>query len=139
MSDRSKALKKKYLLFKICSLLLLFVPLVVFVVVAFIRGTTTQKMSLGIGVTLCLIFTIANAMFKWAPRSAIWILMIALTIAMEKIQSVIYVVGICAIIEECVTSRLESYYLQKYKINKEIDARIGTGDKDGEESNNSEN
>ena len=139
MSDRSKALKKKYLLFKICSLLLLFVPLVVFVVVAFIRGTTTQKMSLGIGVTLCLIFTIANARFKWAPRSAIWILMIALTIAMEKIQSVIYVVGICAIIEECVTSRLESYYLQKYKINKEIDARIGTGDKDGEESDNSEN
>ena len=133
MSDRSKSLKKKHLLFKVCSLLLLFVPLVVFVVVAFIRGTTTQKMSLGIGVTLCLIFTIANAMFKWAPRSAIWILMIALTIAMEKIQSVIYVVGICAIIEECVTSRLESYYLQKYKINVEIDARIGEGKEDGTE------
>ena len=133
MSDRSKQLKKRYYTFKICSLLLLFLPLVIFIVVAFIRGTATQKASLGIGVTLCAVFTIANAMFKWAPRSAIWVLMIALTIAMEKIQSVIYIVGICAIIEECVTSKLEKYYHDKYKINVEIDARIGEGDKDGDQ------
>lgn len=128
MSDTTKSYKRKYWFFKICSLLLLFLPLVVFIIIAFIRGTVTQKMSLGIGVTLCLIFTIANALFKWAPRSAIWVLIIALTAAVEKIHSTIYIVGACVIVEECVTSKLEKYYHYKYKINKEIDARISVED-----------
>lgn len=129
MSDKTKSYRKKYIICKILSLCLLFLPLVVFVGISFFRGTTTQKMTLGIGVTLCLIFTIANAMFKWAPRSAIWILIIALTIAINKIQHVIYIVGICVIVEECITSKLEKYYHDRYVINNQIDDRIG--EKDG--------
>ena len=125
MSDLTRSLHKKYLICKIASIILLFLPLLIFLILAFIQGTTTQKISLGVGVTLTAIFTAANVLFKIAPRSSIWILIIALTVVLDKIQIVIYITGACVILEECVTSRLESYYLQKYKINKEIDGRLG--------------
>ena len=127
MSDKTKSYKKKYMTYKILSLLLLFLPVGIFIVIAFLRGTVTQKMSLGVGVTLSLIFTIANVIFKLAPRSGIWILIIALAVAVQKIQNVIYVTGVCVIIEECITSRLEKHYKEKFKITREIDDRIGDG------------
>ena len=128
MSDVTKGYKKKYRLYQILSLLLLFLPVGIFIVIAFLRGTVTQKMSLGVGVTLSLIFTIANVIFKLAPRSGIWILIIALAVAVQKVQNVIYVTGVCVIIEECITSKLEKHYKEKFKINREIDDRIGDGE-----------
>ena len=124
MSDTTRGYKKKYIIYKIASILLLFLPLGIFIVSAFLRGTTTQKMTLGVGVTLSVIFTAANVIFKIAPRSGIWILIIALAVAIQKVQNVIYITGACVIIEECVTSKLEQYYKEKYKINKEIDDRL---------------
>lgn len=124
MSNLTRTYKRKARFYQIASLLLLFVPVGVFIVIAFVNGTTTQKMSLGMGVTLSLIFTMANVIFKLAPRSGVWILIIALCVAVQKIQNVIYVTGTCVILEEVVTSRLEKYYREKYKINREIDARF---------------
>lgn len=124
MSNLTRTYKRKARFYQIASLLLLFVPVAVFVAIAFVKGTTTQKMSLGLGVTLSLIFTMANVIFKLAPRSGVWILIIALCVAVQKIQNVIYVTGTCVILEEVVTSRLEKYYREKYKINREIDDRF---------------
>lgn len=124
MSNLTRTYKRKARFYQILSILLLFGPVAVFVVIAFVKGTTTQKMSLGLGVTLSLIFTMANVIFKLAPRSGVWILIIALCVAVQKIQNVIYVTGTCVILEEVVTSRLEKYYRDKYKINREIDDRF---------------
>ena len=124
MSNLTRTYKRKARFYQILSILLLFGPVAVFVVIAFVKGTTTQKMSLGMGVTLSLIFTMANVIFKLAPRSGVWILIIALCVAVQKIQNVIYVTGTCVILEEVVTSRLEKYYRDKYKINREIDDRF---------------
>lgn len=124
MSNKTREYKRKYRFYQIASLLLLFLPVGIFIVIAFVKGTTTQKMSLGLGVMLSLIFTLANVIFKLAPRSGVWILIIALCVAVQKIQNVIYVTGTCVIIEEVVTSRLEKYYRDKYKINREIDDRF---------------
>ena len=124
MSNKTREYKRKYRFYQIASLLLLFLPVGIFIVIAFVKGTTTQKMSLGLGVTLSLIFTLANVIFKLAPRSGVWILIIALCVAVQKIQNVIYVTGTCVILEEVVTSRLERYYRDKYKINREIDDRF---------------
>lgn len=130
MSNKSRDLKKKYLTCKVLSLLLIFLPVAIFMIIAFANGTTTQKVGLGLGVTLSIFFAIANAMFKLAPRSTVWILIITLTIAVQKIQSVIYVTGACVILEECITSKLEKYYHDKYKINKEIDERFDIKEKE---------
>lgn len=124
MSNLTRTYKRKARFYQIASLLLLFLPVGIFIVIAFVKGTTTQKMSLGLGVTLSLIFTMANVIFKLAPRSGVWILIIALCVAVQKIQNVIYVTGTCVILEEVVTSRLEKYYRDKYKINREIDDRF---------------
>lgn len=124
MSNLTRTYKRKARFYQILSILLLFVPVGVFVIIAFVKGTTTQKMSLGLGVTLSLIFTMANVIFKLAPRSGVWILIIALCVAVQKIQNVIYVTGTSVILEEVVTSRLEKYYRDKYKINREIDDRF---------------
>lgn len=124
MSNKTREYKRKYRFYQIASILLLFLPVGIFIVIAFIKGTTTQKMSLGLGVMLSLIFTLANVIFKLAPRSGVWILIIALCVAVQKIQNVIYVTGTCVILEEVVTSRLEKYYREKYKINREIDDRF---------------
>ena len=124
MSNVTRGYKRKYRIFQIASLLLLFLPVGIFIAIAFINGTAAQKTTLGVGVTLSVVFTIANVIFKIAPRSGVWILIIALCVAIQKIQNVIYITGVCVIIEECVTSRLERYYKDKYKINKEIDDRF---------------
>ena len=124
MSNVTKQYKKKYKTFQILSVLLLFLPVGIFIVLGFLRGTTAQKMTLGIGVTLSVLFTAANVVFKLAPRSGVWILIIALCVVVQKIQNVIYVTGTCVIVEEVVTSRLEKYYRDKYKINREIDDRF---------------
>lgn len=124
MSNLTRKYKKRYLTYKILSILLLFLPVGIFIVIAFLKGTTTQKMSLGLGVTLSLIFTAANVIFKLAPRSGVWILIIALCVAVQKIQNVIYVTGTCVIIEEVVTSKLEKHYKEKFRINREIDSRF---------------
>ena len=124
MSNKTREYKRKYRFYQIASLLLLFLPVGIFIVIAFVKGTTTQKMSLGLGVMLSLIFTMANVIFKLAPRSGVWILIIALCVAVQKIQNVIYVTGTCVILEEVVTSWLEKYYRDKYKINREIDDRF---------------
>lgn len=136
MSNLTRTYKRKARFYKIVSLLLLFLPVGVYIVIAFVKGTTTQKMSLGLGVTLSLIFTAANVIFKLAPRSSVWILIIALCVAVQKIQNVIYVTGTCVILEEVVTSRLEKYYREKYKINREIDDRFDIKEEqaNGEES-----
>ena len=131
MSNATKQYKKKYKAFQILSVLLLFLPVGIFIVLGFIRGTTSQKMTLGIGVTLSVLFTAANVVFKLAPRSGVWILIMALAVSMQKIQNVIYITGVCVIIEECVTSKLEKYYREKYKINREIDDRFDVRE-DGE-------
>lgn len=131
MSNVTKQYKKKYKTFQILSVLLLFLPVGIFIVLGFIRGTTAQKMTLGIGVTLSVLFTAANVVFKLAPRSGVWILIMALAVSMQKIQNVIYITGVCVIIEECVTSKLEKYYRDKYKINREIDNRFDVRE-DGE-------
>lgn len=131
MSNATKQYKKKYKTFQILSVLLLFLPVGIFIVLGFIRGTTAQKMTLGIGVTLSVLFTAANVVFKLAPRSGVWILIMALAVSMQKIQNVIYITGVCVIIEECVTSKLEKYYRDKYKINREIDDRFDVRE-DGE-------
>ena len=125
MSDITKGYKKKYIILKVISFLLLFLPVLIFMIVAFIKGTSTQKVTLGIGVTISVIFMIANILFKLAPRSTFWILIITLTIAIQKIADVIFVTGTCVIIEECIINRLADYYGNKYRINKEIDERIG--------------
>lgn len=136
MSNKTREYKRKYRFYQIASILLLFLPVAIFIVIAFVKGNTTQKMSLGLGVTLSLIFTLANVIFKLAPRSGVWILIIALCVAVQKIQNVIYVTGTCVILEEVVTSRLERYYRDKYKINREIDDRFEIKEEqaDGEES-----
>jgi len=131
MSNVTKQYKKKYRTFQILSVLLLFLPVGIFIVLGFIRGTTAQKMTLGIGLTLSILFTAANVVFKLAPRSGVWILIMALAISMQKIQNVIYITGVCVIIEECITSKLEKYYRDKYKINREIDDRFDVRE-DGE-------
>ena len=139
MSNLTRGYKKKYMICKIASLLLLFLPVGIFIVVAFIRGTTTQKTTLGVGVTLSVIFTVANVIFKIAPRSGVWILIIALAVAIQKVQNVIYITGACVIIEECVTSKLEQYYKEKFKINREIDERFDIkeqADGTGQSNNN---
>lgn len=124
MSKKTKELKRKYKTAQIASILLLFLPVGIFIGIAFFKGTTSQKLSLGMGVTLSLIFTAANVIFKLSPRSGVWILIMALCVAVQKVQNVIYVTGSCVILEECVTSRLEKYYREKYKINREIDDRL---------------
>lgn len=131
MSNVTKQYKNKYRTFQILSVLLLFLPVGIFIVMGFIQGTTAQKMTLGIGVTLSVLFTAANVVFKLAPRSGVWILIMALAVSMQKIQNVIYITGVCVIIEECVTSKLEKYYRDKYKINREIDDRFDVRE-DGE-------
>lgn len=130
MSKQSKTYRKLYWAFKIISLMLLFLPIAIFMVIEFKDASTTEQVTLGVGVVISAVFAAGNAIFKLAPRSSVWILIISLAIAAEKIQNVIYVTGACVIIEEVITSKLEKHFREKYKVNKEIDKRFDVNEDD---------
>lgn len=123
MSEITQKIKKKKNIFKIISICLTVLPLLVYTILAFINGSVGQKTAMGICLTTALIFTTLNVIFKHKIRCTIWILLLGIYYCIGNIVTLLLIMFITTALDEFCFEPLAKRYAQKYEINKELDAR----------------
>lgn len=123
MTETTKSLHKKYRTWLAVSILLTVLPVLIFTILAFIRGTTGQKVVMGICVTTSILFVALNVVLKRKIRCTIWLLLIGIYSCLSSIMPLLFVMTATVALDEFMAEPLYKRYKQKYIINKEIDAR----------------
>lgn len=123
LNARTKKAKTKYIIFKTLSICLTFLPLLVYVIIAFIKGAPLQKFTMGCMVTLALIFVILNVIMKYNIRSTVWVLILGIYLCLDNITPLLIIMAVSTILDEFVISKLAIKYKNQFTINKEIDLR----------------
>lgn len=123
LNERTKKAKNKYILFKTLSICLTFLPLVVYVIIAFVKGAPMEKFTMGCMVTLALIFVALNVIMKYNIRSTIWVLILGIYLCLDNITPLLIIMAVSTILDEFVVSKLAVKYKNQFVINKEIDRR----------------
>lgn len=124
MSDVTKNYKTKYTIFNILSICLTLLPMLIYVIIGFSQGSVQEKVVLGLTTFVAIALSVINLLFKYSIRSTIWILLIGVYVCLDKITTLLIIIAICTIVDEFIITPLKKKYKEKYKINKEIDARL---------------
>ena len=114
--------REKWLLL-ILSILCNLLPIAIYTIKAFIVAGIGQKVTLGVCLTLALLFVLINIITKHRIRSTLWILLIGIYICLDHIQSLLIIMAITTIIDEFILEPAYKRVKNKYIINKEIDKR----------------
>ena len=114
--------REKWLLL-ILSILCNLLPIAIYTIKAFMLGEVGQKVTLGICLTLALLFVGINFITKHRIRSTLWILLIGIYVCLDHIQSLLIIMAITTIIDEFILEPAYKRVKNKYIINKEIDKR----------------
>ena len=125
MSDVTKSLHKKTVLFHFLSILLTFLPITIWFCIAIAKSTEVTRVTLGLSFCVAMILTLANTLLKYSIRSTIWILLIGIYACIKNITPLLVIIATCTVIDEFIVHPLYKYYKNRYKINKEIDKRQG--------------
>lgn len=123
-SDITKRYINLSRLFHAISIIILIAPILVYVVLGFANGEITQKVTLGITLSIALLLTIVNAIFKFHIRSVIWIMVLGIYFCLQNIMPLLLIVAVGTILDEFILTPLHKSYKNKATINKEIDKRI---------------
>ncbi len=123
MNDVTKKYRTKYRICKTLSALMLLTPIIVYLVMGFVDGTTGQKFTLGMCLTLALIFVLINIVFKHRIRSTLWVMLIGIYICVDNIIPLLILMATSTALDEFVFEPLAKGYKNKYTINREIDKR----------------
>ena len=119
---------KKYsalsIVFFWASIICVCTPLIVYTVIGFINGETTEKVSLGLCFSVAAILTVINLVFKYHIRSALWILVLGIYMCLDNIQVLLVLVACTTILDEFVFTPLHKNFKNKATINREIDKRV---------------
>ena len=124
-SDITKKYQRLAILFHALSMIVLVAPLAYYIILGFINGETTEKLTLGITFVIAAILFIINILFKYHIRSTLWILVLGIYFCMDNILPLLFMVAIGTILDEFVLTPLYRSYRNKYTINREIDKRNG--------------
>jgi len=135
----SSAITTKYrrlaIIFTLLSWALLLVPFSVYFVggiaLAQVVGT---KVLLTAGAAMAIILFALCAVNKWTFRSKAWIIVLTLYFVVDHFLAMIFVFGICQILDELVVSPLAKHFRAKTSINREIDKRTPQRTEGGENS-----
>lgn len=121
----TKKYKKRAKILSILSFILLFVPLIVYVVMAFASGdiTVSKKVVLGFSLIFALVLTVINALTKFRIRSTIWIVLLGIYYCLNNILPLLLMIAVGTITDEFILSPLQKKYKRLYEINNEIDKR----------------
>ena len=114
--------REKWLLL-ILSILCNLLPIAIYTIKAFIVAGIGQKVTLGVCLTLSLLFVLINIITKHRIRSTLWILLIGIYVCLDHIQSLLIIMAITTIIDEFILEPAYKRVKNKYIINKEIDKR----------------
>lgn len=109
--NKKNSFKKKRNITALISFILMFGPIIGFVIAALASGTlVTHKVTLCATVFVVLIMTALSAMRKVALRSRVWVILIGLYLALGEILPAIVVIGSCQLVDEIIVSPLHDHY-----------------------------
>ena len=124
MTDATKKYKRTNKVLSFFSILLNCTPILSYTIVAFTNGSIKQVTALGLALTMAIMFTIINMVFKHHIRSTIWILLLGIYVCLRNITPLLILIAGCTMIDEFAITPIRKKYKQLYTINKEIDKRL---------------
>ena len=127
-SDFTKVCRLKLWLYRIIDWILLFMPVIVYVVIAVCDEgvTTVGKVSVVGTVAVAAILALFNIIAQKRLRCPIWIVLIGLYIAIrDYLLPLVIILAVVSICDDLILTPLISYYRSKLIANKAIDERVG--------------
>lgn len=126
MTETTQKYRTTYWILFAISVALNFVPLLVYVIKGYasIEVSESRKVTLTMTMMIALCLSIYNILAKKHMRSVIWILLLGVYFAVQKIELLLILMAICTIVDEFIVEPLMKRYKFKYKSNKEIDSRL---------------
>ena len=127
-SDFTKVCRMKLWLYRIIDWIILFMPVIVYVVIALCDEgvTTVGKVSVVGTVAVAAILALFNIIAQKRLRCPIWIVLIGLYIAIrDYLLPLVIILAVVSICDDLILTPLISYYRSKLIANKAIDERVG--------------
>lgn len=127
-SERTKQCRRLKNLFSVLHFLFLFGPLLFFVPYGFVTGQPVEKIGLSFTVVISIILLVMSVIVSVTARaglhrSVMWMLIIGVLFCLKNIQTFIWIMAVCSVIDELVFVRLKDHYKAALISNKEIDRR----------------
>ena len=120
----TKQYRDRWILCGVASFILNALPIMIYVVKAFIEGQAVyQKVGISITILVTAILTAVSLVSKLALRCRLWYLVIGIYIAVDKFIAALIILAVCQTLDELIVTPLAKLMHQKYSINKEIDKR----------------
>lgn len=123
----TKTYKFKRNLMFILSLLCTIGPLIVFVIMGLIQGEGKEKIVLTMTSFASIGLSVIALLKKIYLKSSLYILMIGLWVALDKLLPFIITIMICTMLDELIFSPLYKRYNEDYHTNLQIDKRLNNG------------
>lgn len=125
MSQRTASFRNKYILFKLLSLCVTVLPLLVYVFIGFFNGQVekAQKITLSFSCMMALMLVFVNIIFKYKLRSPLFILLLGVYSALRNILPLILMLSVGVILDEFIFTPAYMKAKNRLIINKEIDVR----------------
>ena len=127
-SKYTKRIRRKVLLLWLADTLLLFLPVLIYVVMALADSGVFMygKVSVVASVLIAALLTAFNVIAQKRMRCPIWILIIGLFVAIrEYLLPLIIILAVTSILDDLVFTPLISHYTVRAKSSKVIDDRMG--------------
>lgn len=126
MTETTKKYKTYYWILFAISIALNFIPLLVYVIKGYasLEVSEGRKVTLTITMMIALCLSVYNILAKKHMRSVIWIILLGVYFAVQKIELLLLLMAICTIVDEFVVEPLMKMYKFKWKSNVEIDSRL---------------
>lgn len=124
-SERTVSFKKKFIIFKLLSILVTIGPLIVFIIMGFLSGECgkADKVFLSFTCLVAVMLTLINMLYKYHLRSPMFILLLGIYKALDNVLALIIILSIGIILDEFIFNPAAKRAKDKLIINKEIDAR----------------
>lgn len=126
-SDKTKKVRNSYRLAKFLSFIVTTGPLLVYVMMGLIRGSVTisDKIVLSLTVIAAIILTLVNILMKYHLRSPLFIILLGVYCALDKLLPLILTIAIGTILDEFIFTPWKKSAKAKLVINRELDDRLG--------------
>lgn len=120
----TKKYKRLYLIFKLISICLTIVPLIISIIQGFKNGSMNNRFTLGCTIVIFMLLFSINIFSKFHLRSPYFIILLGLYKTIGDLQSLLIIMTICTALDEFIAVPLKNHFRDCYKINKEIDKRL---------------
>lgn len=122
----TKTYKCKMIIAGTLSFLCTYGPLITFIIMGLIQGKEQEKITLTITLVGAIALAALGALRKVQFRSTIFIVMIGLWVALDRLMPFMLTLAICTILDETIFHPLYVRWREDYRTNKQIDKRLNS-------------